>query len=80
MEAERVLRGGERDRASPVNGERFCRSFCPLHRLSADRGARSQRADRAENRRERHTEGKSVKGKPAPSEDVRQERRTNDRE
>ena len=41
MEAERVLRGGERDRASPVNGERFCRSFCPLHRLSADRGARS---------------------------------------
>jgi hypothetical protein len=41
MEAERVLRGGEGDRASPVNGERFCRWFCLLHRLSADRGARS---------------------------------------
>src|SRR5258706_8952517 len=42
MEAERVLRRWEQDRAPPVNGEDPCRSMTLLHRLSADPDARSQ--------------------------------------
>jgi hypothetical protein len=42
MEAARVLRGWDRDRAPPVNGEQAHRSIGPLHRLYADPRARLQ--------------------------------------